>query len=79
MDGTSIKQKTRIQNVSNDTKLLLVDDLDGDGKDDVLWHEESDDSLMVWYMDGAQVETQKGESLGASVIEGSGQFHSNNN
>jgi|GEM_PF-6118576 len=78
MDGTSIKQKTRIQNVSSDTKLLLADDLDGDGKDDVLWHDESDDNLMVWYMDGVQVEAQKGDALGASVIEGSGQFHSNN-
>lgn len=78
MDGTSIKQKTRIQNVSSDTKLLLADDLDGDGKDDVLWHDESDDNLMVWYMNGVQVEAQKGDALGASVIEGSGQFHSNN-
>ncbi|MBL3811643.1 VCBS repeat-containing protein [Alteromonas macleodii] len=78
MDGTSIKQKTRIQNVSSDTKLLLADDLDGDGKDDVLWHDETDDSLMVWYMDGVQVEAQKGDALGATVIEGSGQFHSNN-
>jgi len=78
MNGASIKQKTRIQNVSSDTKLLLADDLDGDGKDDVLWHDESDDSLMIWYMDGVQVEAQKGDLLGASVIEGSGQFHSNN-
>jgi hypothetical protein len=78
MDGTSIKQKTRIQNVSSDTNLLLADDLDGDGKDDVLWHHQSGDNLMVWYMDGVQVEAQNGDALGASIIEGSGQFHSNN-
>ncbi|MFM7261762.1 MAG: FG-GAP repeat domain-containing protein [bacterium] len=58
LDGLSIATNQQIANsssVANSFKVAGVGDLDGDGKDDVVWRKSSNGALSAWMMEGLTV------------------------
>jgi hypothetical protein len=57
MDGVKLKSSGNLTpSVANPAwKIVGTPDLDGDGKPDILWHNQTDGQLVYWLMDGVKV------------------------
>jgi len=75
MNGFDILSSPVVARLDSDFKLEAIGDLNGDGKDDIVWRRLSTNQLAIWFMDGASRRNFWSNSIGNVVIEGIGDFN----
>ena len=76
MNGVQIVQKSRMPNASPNFSLLKNGDINGDGKDDVIWHNTDTNTLAFWLMNGDTRQYCLSRSLAGVTFEGVDNFDS---
>ncbi|MCU7554448.1 FG-GAP-like repeat-containing protein [Alteromonas sp. ASW11-19] len=70
MDGANVTARSRMPNVSSTFTLSNIDDLDGDGKDDIIWINQERNSLAFWFMNGTNKAYRVSDPLAGYTLAG---------
>lgn len=75
MNGVTIVENNRLPNVSPNFVLLQSGDVNGDGNDDVIWHNTDSNTLAFWLMNGNARQYHLSRSLAGISFEGVDNFN----